>query len=58
VRTQRFKYIRYPTRANMDELYDLARDPNEMNNLVGGPSVQAERAQLAADLERLLAATR
>ena len=34
VRTDRWKYIHYPTVENMDELYDLQTDRYEMNNLI------------------------
>ncbi|NUQ01333.1 MAG: sulfatase, partial [Armatimonadetes bacterium] len=33
VRTSRWKYIRAPRHAGSDELYDLAADPHELNNL-------------------------
>src|SRR5262249_331541 len=33
VRTDRWKYIRYPDFEGMDELYDLKADPYEMKNL-------------------------
>jgi len=34
LRTDRYKYIRYEELEGMDELYDLASDPFELNNLL------------------------
>jgi arylsulfatase A-like enzyme len=46
IRSQDWKYIRrlYDT----DELYDLKRDPHEVNNLIGDPSLSSVRDRLAA----------
>ncbi len=33
LRTEQWKYIRYPEGGNEDELYDLESDPGELNNL-------------------------
>jgi arylsulfatase A-like enzyme len=33
LRTEQWKYIRYPEGGNQDELYDLIADPGERNNL-------------------------
>ena len=44
VRTDRYKYVYNP--ADVDELYDPRRDPDELQNLVDHPSYQS-------DLERL-----
>lgn len=35
IRTSRYKLIRFYTRVNGWELYDLKKDPHEMNNLYG-----------------------
>ncbi|MFN0165779.1 MAG: sulfatase [Bryobacteraceae bacterium] len=51
VRTNRWKYIRYRELQGMDELYDLDRDPYEMNNL--GPN-HAEAGPLREALARLV----
>jgi N-acetylglucosamine-6-sulfatase len=58
VRTDRWKYIRYPHGDGgpdrwKAELYDLRADPREMRNRIDDPS--APRAQLEAELARLLA---
>jgi N-acetylglucosamine-6-sulfatase len=38
VRTERWKYIHFPGQeGDVDELYDLREDPNEMNNLFSSP---------------------
>ena len=58
VRTVRWKYIRYPDYAGMDELYDLHADPHELKNLVQDPHAQAALKELRAELERLLMETK
>jgi len=59
VRTQRYKYARftetrYPD-GPMEQLYDLAADPQERENLVGRVSYEAARQELAASIDRELA---
>jgi N-acetylglucosamine-6-sulfatase len=54
VRTRRHKYVRYRELAGMDELYDLEADPFELENLASAPGRGALRAELRAELERLL----
>ena len=59
VRTDRYKYIRWVNRARngeLDELYDLERDPYEMDNLNGRPDYRATRDGLRRELSRLAAA--
>lgn len=58
VRTERWKYIRYPGLEGMDELYDLREDPYEMHNLIADPGARAPLAEMRAELDRLLEATR
>jgi arylsulfatase A-like enzyme len=65
VRTQRYKYIRYPEIGNTDrdypmkgelpydELYDLKNDPLEMRNLAADPSA----ASLLREMQELLRKT-
>jgi arylsulfatase A-like enzyme len=36
LRTARYKYIRYRDLRGMDELYELAADPYELDNLISG----------------------
>ena len=54
VRTARWKYIRYTELAGMDEVYDLRNDPYELRNLNDAPGTRAKRAELQAELSRLL----
>lgn len=57
VRTERWKYTRYPDHAGMDELYDLAADSLEMNNLVEDPAAAGELKKARAELAELLKQT-
>lgn len=57
VRTRDWKYIRYPDLEGMDELYHLAADPNEVNNLIADPESQDELAALREELDRILEET-
>lgn len=43
LRTERYKYIRYRELTGMDELYDLATDPHELENLIDSAAHQAVR---------------
>ena len=54
VRTERWKYIRYPTLEGMDELYDLNADPQEFRNLIATDMGRTVRPALQAELERLV----
>jgi len=61
VRTDRFKYIRYPhgdgkPDRHLAELYDLAADPEETKNLVKSPRYQNTIAELDQELARLMRA--
>jgi len=62
VRTERWKYIRYPAgdargEAYPAELFDLVNDPQELRNLGADPSLESVRRELAAQLDRLLTET-
>jgi N-acetylglucosamine-6-sulfatase len=54
VRTERHKYIRYRELRDMDELYDLERDPYELENLALSSGHAPVEATLARELGRLL----
>ena len=56
VRTQRHKYIRWVNRSRdgeLDELYDLDRDPYEIANVINRPAYRAVRDRLRRELRRL-----
>ena len=58
VRTDRYKYIRWVNRARdgeLDELYDLAKDPYEINNVVKRPAYRPTREKLRRELRTLVA---
>jgi N-acetylglucosamine-6-sulfatase len=62
VRTDRFKYVHYPNGDNKPdqykaELYDLANDPLEKNNLIDETKYARKVAELKAELSRLMAET-
>jgi arylsulfatase A-like enzyme len=61
VRTDRYKYIRYPHGGDkpvpdrhMAELYDLQNDPEESKNLIHDPAHASLIEQLRAELDRLI----
>ncbi|MDE0107476.1 MAG: sulfatase [Bryobacterales bacterium] len=54
VRTERFKYVRYFERNPVyEQLFDLAADPNEINNLVSDPKHDATLRALRARCDEL-----
>ena len=58
VRTRRHKYIHWVNRGasgELDELYDLDRDPYELKNVATRPAYRAVRASLRRELRRLVA---
>ena len=58
VRTRRHKYIHWVNRGargELDELYDLDRDPYELKNVAARPAYRAVRAGLRRELRRLIA---
>jgi hypothetical protein len=56
VRTSRYKYIRYDELRGMDEVYDLVKDPHELDNLYPDRVPAGVMADLTARLGRLLSA--
>jgi arylsulfatase A-like enzyme len=58
VRTDRYKYIHWVNRARngeLDELYDLDRDPYELVNVANKPAYRSVRTQLVRELRKLTA---
>ena len=55
LRTERFKLIQYHGVWDLEELYDLANDPREMNNLIDDPAFLEVRVSLRKELHRRLA---
>ena len=53
VRTQRYKLIHFYYDIDAWELYDLEKDPHELNNVYGDPGYAAIVKQLHTELERL-----
>ena len=51
VRGERYKYVLYQTRE--EELYDLLRDPHELDNIAAHPGVAAVKKQLRQRLAHL-----
>jgi arylsulfatase A-like enzyme len=59
VRTDRYKYIHWVNRSRngeLDELYDLERDPYEINNVVRRPAYRAVREKMQRNLRSLVTA--
>jgi arylsulfatase A-like enzyme len=57
IRTERYKYIHWVNRGRageLDELYDLEKDPWELKNLNASPSHRRLRATLKNELRRLV----
>ena len=58
VRTERYKYIHYPElKDDIDELYDLKKDPIEMKNLINDPKYTRILKDLKKELDRLIKKT-
>ena len=56
VRTDRHKYIRWVSRSRdgeLDELYDLEKDPYEIANVIRRPAYRTVREKLRRELRRL-----
>jgi N-acetylglucosamine-6-sulfatase len=59
VRNKRYKYIESPNEKNdINELYDLETDPEEMNNLINSSGHQSIKATMIKELQKLKAKTR
>lgn len=55
VRNERYKYIHFPDLHNdIDELYDLEKDPGEMHNLILDPDYQEILNRIKTELQDLL----
>jgi N-acetylglucosamine-6-sulfatase len=57
VRNERYKYIHYVDLEGMDELYDLQRDPYELENVIAKPEMSDVLREMKNELNRLLTAT-
>jgi hypothetical protein len=58
VRTDRYKLIHWVNRGRageLDELYDLERDPYELNNVIRSRGQAVVRERLRRELRRLVA---
>jgi arylsulfatase A-like enzyme len=53
IRTKRYKLIHFYYDIDAWELYDLQKDPHELNNLYGNPDHDAIVKRLKGELERL-----
>lgn len=53
VRTTRYKLIHFYNNIDSWELYDLEKDPAEMNNIYGNPEYKAIQEDLHRELKRL-----
>ena len=54
VRTKRWKYVTYPLDDSLTgELYDMLKDPDELNNLIGNPDCVNIIEKMKKELEQL-----
>jgi arylsulfatase A-like enzyme len=58
LRTEQFKLIQYHGIWDIEELYDVQNDPQEMNNLIDDPAYLEVRVKLRKELHRRLANNR
>jgi len=54
IRTESAKYVKYPDIQDLDELYDLRKDPGELKNLAADKEWSAVKKKLQAELEKLM----
>ncbi len=54
VRDDRYKYIHYVDLQGMNELYDLSKDPYELNNVIDNPAYTRTLKNMKDELNRLL----
>lgn len=54
VRTEEWKYFRYVNDQSIEELYNLKKDPQEINNLIGKKKYKAVADKLRAKLDELI----
>ncbi|WP_413999050.1 sulfatase [Flavobacterium sp. W1B] len=54
IRTKRYKLVRFYKRVSSWELYDLKKDPNEMNNLYGQKGSEKITAEMKVKLNKLI----
>ena len=50
IRTERYKYIHWYKYENRNELYDLIKDPFEMNNLINQENMKGVKKELEEKL--------
>ena len=55
VRTEEAKLIHWVHKDGVDELYDLAKDPYEMKNIIADPAYRETGRKLAKELRKLVA---
>lgn len=55
IRNSRYKLIRFYKRVNSWELFDLQKDPNELNNLYGQKGYEKITAQMKKELDAQIA---
>ncbi|MBB2149254.1 sulfatase family protein [Pedobacter gandavensis] len=55
IRNSRYKLIRFYKRVNSWELFDLKKDPNELNNLYGKPGYEKITAEMKKELDAQIA---
>jgi arylsulfatase A-like enzyme len=58
LRSSRYKLVRYPGRTSWNELFDLAQDPYEQNNLIDDPGAQGVLQTMSEELDEKIRAVR